>query len=90
MNFRLRTNELGGVAERLIAPVLKFEFKILDSVGLLLPALSPLPFLAADYLSEDGQVWTAIARIFFQRSLLRVTSSAPHTCVYLAKINSIR
>jgi len=76
----------GGVAERLIAPVLKFELEILDSIGLLFPAMSRSSFNRLIVRAEDGQMWTVMARFFFGRLLLRVTSSSPRAGVYLAEI----
>jgi hypothetical protein len=75
------------VAERLIAPVLKIEFKISDSngqiwTGLFWPVDSSFPNSL-----NFGQQWTEVSPSFFSGLLLRVTRrKILHGRVRLAKI----
>jgi len=77
----------GGVVERLIAPVLKIEFKILDSNGQIWTGLLWPVDLSFQTVLHFGQQWTEVSAIFFSGLLLRVTRRKMlHRHVRLEKI----
>src|SRR5205807_5108621 len=63
----------GGVAQRLIAPVLKFEFKILDRIGQVLPALSSSSMNSLFSSALIGPEWSRVPLIFSSGLLSWVT-----------------
>src|SRR5436305_9859072 len=63
----------GGVAERLNAPVLKFEIKILDRIGQFWTGLFWRSDSRLANVFKWGQQWTAVPSNIFYGLLLRVT-----------------
>ena len=77
----------GGVAERLIAPVLKIEFKISDPNGQIWTGLFWLADSSFQTVLNFSQQWTEVSAIFFSGLLLRVTRCKMlHRRVRLEKI----
>jgi len=75
------------VAERLIAPVLKIEFKISDPHGQIWTGLFWLADSSFQTVLNFSQQWTEVSAIFFSGLLLRVTRRKMlHRRVRLEKI----